>query len=96
MFLEVKVMQENKKNKGSGMWIFLLIIFVCCGVVVYTAFFKDKIGEANSEPSRIEVGTVYEYTDEEVQNMIDLASKQLEEDKLRRYFLKKCCSVKIF
>lgn len=76
-------MQENKKNKGSGMWIFLLIIFVCCGVVVYTAFFKDKIGEANSEPSRIEVGTVYEYTDEEVQNMIDLASKQLEEDKLR-------------
>ena len=76
-------MEENKKKKSSGMWMFLLIVLICCGIVIYTAFFKDKIEEANSKPSNIEVGTVYEYTDEEIQNMIDLASKQLEEDKLR-------------
>lgn len=75
-------MEENKKKKSSGMWMFLLIVLICCGIVIYTAFFKDKIEEANSKSSNIEVGTVYEYTDEEIQNMIDLASKQLEEDKL--------------
>ena len=80
-------MQENKKKKGSGMWIFLLILVLAISYFVYDTYFKDDTKQnqmiVNSD---IEVGTVYEYSEEEIQDFISKAEQELELDK--RYGLK--------
>lgn len=76
-------MQENKKKKSSGMWIFLLILILVIGYFVYDAYFKDN-AKHNQEivNSEIQIGTVYEYTEEEIQEFLSKAEQQLEIDKM--------------
>ena len=71
-----------KKKKSSGMWIFLLILILPIGYFVYDTYFKDDT-KHNQQivKSDIEVGTVYEYSDEEIQEFISEAEQRLEADK---------------
>ena len=64
------------------MWIFLLILILPIGYFVYDTYFKDDT-KHNQQivKSDIEVGTVYKYSDEEIQEFISEAEQQLEMDK---------------
>lgn len=75
-----------QKKKSSGMWIFLLILILPIGYFVYDTYFKDDT-KHNQEivESDIEVGTVYEYSEEEIQDFLAKAEQRLEDD--RRYGL---------
>ena len=64
------------------MWMFLLILVLAIGYFVYDTYFKDDTKQNQTiVKSDIEVGTVYEYSEEEIQDFISKAEKELELDK---------------
>ena len=70
-------MQENKKKKSSGMWMFLLILVLAIGYFVYDTYFKDDTKQNQTiVKSDIEVGTVYEYSEEEIRSFIEYYSNK--------------------
>ena len=77
-------MEENKKKKSSGMWMFLLIFAVIIGLFVYIEYFYNPNTPTKNQEqvkSDIPIGTIYEYSDKEIEGFISEAEKQLEIDK---------------
>ena len=66
-------MEENKKKKSSGMWMFLLIFAVIIGLFVYIEYFYNPNTPTKNQEqvkSDIPIGTIYEYSDKEIEGFI--------------------------